>query len=95
MFSPRNVMIAGVVLVAVALGSSGHGIWWLFGLLWVLPHAASRPPPRVRLRRERPDGVTTAGSRTTSPSPHVAARPDAGPARGLSRPLTASVMMGA
>ncbi len=42
MFSPRNVMIAGAVLVAVALGSSGHGIWWLFGLLWVLPHAGRR-----------------------------------------------------
>lgn len=39
MFSPRNLMVAGVVLVAVALGASGHGFWWLFGLLWVLPHA--------------------------------------------------------
>jgi hypothetical protein len=31
-FSPRNLIIAGVVLIAVALGASGHGLWWLFGL---------------------------------------------------------------
>lgn len=42
MFAPRNLMVAGVVLIAVALGSSGHGVWWVFGLLWVLPHAAGR-----------------------------------------------------
>jgi len=41
-FSPRNLMVAGVVLIAVALGASGHGFWWLFGLLWVLPHAGRR-----------------------------------------------------
>ncbi len=39
MTSPRTLMIAGVVLIAVALGSTGHGYWWLFGLFWVIPHA--------------------------------------------------------
>ncbi|WP_147067647.1 hypothetical protein [Terrabacter aerolatus] len=31
-----------MVLIAVALGSSGHGFWWLFGLFWMLPHVAGR-----------------------------------------------------
>ena len=39
MSSSRKLMIAGAVLIAIALGSSGHGFWWLFGLLWALPHA--------------------------------------------------------
>ena len=42
MFSPRNLIIAGVVLIAVALGPSGHGLWWLVGFLWFLPHAGRR-----------------------------------------------------
>ena len=42
MFTPRNLMIAGVVLIAVALGPSGHGLWWLVGLFWVLPHLGGR-----------------------------------------------------
>ena len=70
MFSPRNLMIAGVVLVAVALGLVGprHLV-------------AVRPPVGACRTRavaatatgtpagERPDGVTTVGSRTTSPCP--------------------------
>jgi len=38
--SPRNLVLAGIVLIAVALGASGHGFWWLFGLFWALPHVA-------------------------------------------------------
>lgn len=41
-FSPRTLIIAGVVLIAVALGPSGHGLWWLVGFLWFLPHAGRR-----------------------------------------------------
>ncbi|HSU75221.1 MAG TPA: hypothetical protein VLI66_09770 [Terrabacter sp.] len=37
MFSPRNLMVAGVVLVAIALGPAGHGLWWLVGFVWLLP----------------------------------------------------------
>lgn len=37
MFSPRNLIIAGVALVAIALGPAGHGLWWLVGFLWLLP----------------------------------------------------------
>ncbi|HET7799722.1 MAG TPA: hypothetical protein VFL38_04830 [Humibacillus xanthopallidus] len=42
MFSHRNLVIAGVVLIAIALGSSGHGLWWLVGFLWFLPHLGRR-----------------------------------------------------
>jgi hypothetical protein len=41
-FSPRNLIIAGVVLIAIALGPSGHGLWWLIGFLWFLPHVSRR-----------------------------------------------------
>jgi hypothetical protein len=37
-FTPRNLIIAGVALIAIALGPAGHGLWWLVGLAWVLPH---------------------------------------------------------
>ena len=42
MFSPRNLIIAGVALIAISLGPSGHGLWWLVGFLWLLPHAGGR-----------------------------------------------------
>ena len=91
MFSPRNLIIAGVVLIAIALGSSGHGLWWLFGLLWVLPHAGGRTRHACGAQRgaaathgarrePRPD----ARSPQSSPTRTLADRP-----RGLSRPLTA------
>ncbi|WP_404391635.1 hypothetical protein [Humibacillus xanthopallidus] len=38
MTSPRNLVMAGAVLIAVALAASGHGFWWLIGLVWALPH---------------------------------------------------------
>jgi len=41
-FSPRNLIIAGVALVAIALGPGGHGLWWLVGFLWLLPRAVRR-----------------------------------------------------
>lgn len=56
MFSPRNLIIAGVVLIAVALGPSGHGLWWLVGFLWFLPHAGRRGHvcgPAARRRGDR------------------------------------------
>ncbi len=34
MFVPRTFIIAGIVLVAISLGASGHGLWWLVGLVW-------------------------------------------------------------
>ena len=40
MTSPRNLVMAGAVLIAVALAASGHGFWWLIGLFWALPHLA-------------------------------------------------------
>ena len=55
MFSPRNLIIAGVVLIAIALGPSGHGLWWLVGFLWFLPHAARHGHgcgPGARRRRD-------------------------------------------
>jgi hypothetical protein len=54
-FSPRNLIIAGVVLIAIALGPSGHGLWWLVGFLWFLPHAARHGHgcgPGARRRRD-------------------------------------------
>ena len=41
-FAPRNLVIAGVVLIAVALGASGNGLWWLVGFLWFLPHVGGQ-----------------------------------------------------
>ena len=70
MFSPRTLVIAGVVLIAVALGSSGHGFWWLFGLLWLLPHSGRHAVGchgRARAdRRQQPSAVTTP---PTTPQP--------------------------
>jgi hypothetical protein len=70
-FSPRTFIIAGVVLIAIALGSAGHGFWWLFALLWVLPHSGRRTVGchgRTRDdRRHQPDAVST---------PPVTSQPD-------------------
>jgi len=55
MSSSRKLMIAGLVLIAIALGSSGHGYWWLFGLLWALPHAGERRVCGGGSRRRRPE----------------------------------------
>ena len=55
MFSPRHLIIAGVVLIAIALGPSGHGLWWLVGFLWFLSHVARRGDacgPAGRRRRD-------------------------------------------
>ncbi|WP_020145025.1 hypothetical protein [Terracoccus sp. 273MFTsu3.1] len=71
MFSPRNLIIAGAVLIAVALGSSGHGFWWLFGLFWVLPHAAGRSHVcrgGHRARRSRED-TSSADAAVGQPDP--------------------------
>ncbi len=83
MFSPRNLIIAGVVLIAISLGPSGHGLWWLVGFLWLLPHAvAAQPHLRAGLpRATRPRPTDDARSRRP-------ARPGPRPPRGLSRPLT-------
>lgn len=34
MFVPRTFIIAGIALIAISLGASGHGLWWLVGLVW-------------------------------------------------------------
>ena len=69
MFSPRNLIIAGAVLIAVALGSSGHGFWWLFGLFWVLPHAAGRGHVCRGGHRARRGGEDTLASDATDGQP--------------------------
>jgi hypothetical protein len=61
-FSPRNFIIAGVVLIAIALGPSGHGLWWLVGFLWLLPHRAGRGHLCGGASRRRDETVSTAGS---------------------------------
>jgi hypothetical protein len=55
MSSSRKLMIAGLVLIAIALGSSGHGYWWLFGLLWALPHAGEGRGCGGGISRRRPE----------------------------------------
>lgn len=72
-------MIAGVVLIAVALGASGHGFWWLFGLFWVLPHGGVCGGA-ARRRRGRPVDPTTASPAPTvppTPQPTRQPQPDA------------------
>lgn len=34
MFVPRTFIVAGIALIAISLGASGHGLWWLIGLVW-------------------------------------------------------------
>ncbi|GAB3885580.1 hypothetical protein [Terrabacter terrigena] len=36
MFVPRTFIIAGIALIAISLRASGHGLWWLVGLVWAL-----------------------------------------------------------
>ncbi len=71
MLSPRNLMIAGVVLIAVALGASGHGFWWLFGLFWVLPHAGRHGQScrGASRRRHGRGGLRDAPDPTAAPDP--------------------------
>ncbi len=86
MFSPRNLIIAGVVLIAIALGPSGHGLWWLVGL----PLApAARRAARTRLRAGSPSATRpTAAHDGTRPARSAQPDPTPRPSRGLSRPLT-------
>ncbi len=42
MFAPRALIAAGIALIAVSLGASGHGLWWLVGLVFVLGHRGRR-----------------------------------------------------
>ena len=83
MFAPRALIIAGVVLIAIALGSAGHGFWWLFALLWLLPHSGRHGVGchgRVRdQRRHRYDEVSTQPA-TSQPDP-TQDRHEAFPAR--------------
>ncbi|MCU1538122.1 MAG: hypothetical protein JWP82_2473 [Humibacillus sp.] len=50
-------MIAGVVLIAVALGATGHGYGWLFGLFWALPHGGRSGACGGSTRRRRSDAI--------------------------------------
>jgi hypothetical protein len=71
-FTPRNLIIAGVVLIAIALAPSGHGLWWLFALLWVLPHAGTRRhgcSPRSRRRHGRHGRDLPQEQPVTAPEP--------------------------
>ena len=60
MTSPRTLVMAGAVLIAVALAASGHGYWWLIGLVWALPHVArdGRGGCARRLPRQDPEPVS-------------------------------------
>ena len=42
MFAPRLLIAAGIALIAVSLGASGHGLWWLVGLVFVVGHGRHR-----------------------------------------------------
>ena len=35
MYVPRILIVAGAALIAISLGASGHGFWWIFPLVWV------------------------------------------------------------
>jgi hypothetical protein len=70
--SPRNLVLAGLVLIAVALGASGHGFWWLFGLFWALPHGAREGRGGCAGRWLRQDAAT---------HPRPDAQPDRQPER--------------
>jgi len=35
-YLPRIFIIAGITLIAIALAASGHGLWWLIGLVWLV-----------------------------------------------------------
>jgi hypothetical protein len=69
--APRHLILAGVVLIAVALGSSGHGFWWLFGLFWLLPHAGrhGRVCGRASGRRRGHDRVLPEGGSAPAAEP--------------------------
>ena len=71
MFSPRNLIIAGVVLIAISLGPSGHGLWWLVGFLWLLLHAVGRSHTCGRASHGRRDH-----SLRDDPAPVVQPDPD-------------------
>ena len=81
MSSSRKLMIAGLVLIAIALGSSGHGYWWLIGLLWALPHGGSGgrfcggASDRSRLDRGRPQDEPGAAQPDPTQDRHEAFRP--------------------
>jgi len=32
----RIFIITGITLIAIALAASGHGLWWLIGLVWAV-----------------------------------------------------------
>ncbi len=57
MFVPRTFIVAGIALIAISLGASGHGLWWLIGLVWAFgwmrDGRRSCHAGRRRERRER------------------------------------------
>ena len=70
MFWPRNLIITGLALIAIALGPSGHGLWWLVGFLWLLPHAGRRGHLCGGSARHRRDGgVQDASGPVAQPDP--------------------------
>ena len=74
-FVPRTLIIAGIALIAIALGASGHGLWWLIGLVWAFGgvggarHACHR---RHSARR----GPVTRGDASPPPDASPATTPD-------------------
>ncbi|MGO4599039.1 hypothetical protein [Terrabacter sp. 2RAF25] len=74
MFVPRTFIIAGIALIAISLGASGHGLWWLVGLVWALGWTSNgrRACHVGRDRHQQPDVTATEASGQTPP----AGRPD-------------------
>ena len=35
-FVPRIFIVAGIALIAIALGASGHGLFWLIPFVWIV-----------------------------------------------------------
>ncbi len=42
MFVPRIFIVAGIALIAIALGASGHGLFWLIPFVWIVGGARRR-----------------------------------------------------
>ncbi|MFM6849849.1 MAG: hypothetical protein ACKOVB_12205 [Terrabacter sp.] len=65
-------IIAGIALIAIALGTSGHGLWWLIALVWALgwTHHGRHACHVGRGRHQRRDSTCTqAPQPTVEPDP--------------------------
>lgn len=77
MFVPRTFIIAGIALIAISLGASGHGLWWLVGLVWAFGWTRNgrRACHVGRSRHQQPD-LTTTTTAAPAPAPRPTGQPD-------------------